>query len=195
MHRSLNSRSFGKPQFIYSKTSLEKVASKCRAHFVFSRREGSLLANECNSHILHIKMSQLFQKPTCFIPRSEEIRYGVPRKHMTVNLHTSSFLFAGRTSRLFVHFPSIFPVPLVLIRRRKEATNVKNGIVFILSVAQVMQFHFFVNLFIQLFFASLQAPKGKEKGKKSEKVKQNALSSRIIIFWVRRFSPKKSGKN
>lgn len=45
------------------------------------------------------------------------------------------------------------------------------------------------------FFASLQAPKGKEKGKKSEKVKQNPLSSRIIIFWVRRFSPKKSGKN
>lgn len=118
MHRSLDSRSSGKPQsvFIYGKTSLEKIASKRRererAHFfflsVFFFQPEREVHEQMSATVTFLqRSSSSLQKvsivrhflETDMLSSSVTIRYSVPRKtHDLANkkaLHTSTFLFGS----------------------------------------------------------------------------------------------------
>lgn len=117
MHRSLDSRSFGKPQsvFIYGKTSLEKIASKTwreRAHFFFSflfffwivfrflhSRRGKSMSRR-------VQQSQIFQKKrgkTSSFSR-ERHAFQIPQfitatpHDLNKLTHTATFLFESTSS-------------------------------------------------------------------------------------------------
>lgn len=153
MHRSLDSRSFGKPQsmFIYGKTSLEKIGSKRREkekepifffRFCFLAREGSPWADECNSHIPSLQKVSIvlhFLK-TDMLSRSVTIRYSVPRwprKQKSSTYISFSVSVWEHNSRIHLYYVKLmnfsiyfFPVPFktFLIIWRKRGYKCQKGI-------------------------------------------------------------------